>query len=207
MGHNSETMIYSGYDMHGFKWRVADETVGPDKYAAASMGWKLVRNGRMRRYYRISDGMLMEAYSYNTCIMTRMAPCEDFPYGRLVINETKYSVTSEKHKGIIRGEFMRHRFLWPADTGSERCDGITMHYRVCSIEWTHRANTIDAGTDLDGDDLRRDIEWGVLHAADMRAEMHEQRLQRIARIKADNAAIDAENAENVNVIHVNFRGA
>lgn len=204
MGRNSESMIYTGYDMRGFTWRVSDETVGPDKYAAARMGWKLVRNGRMRRYYRLSDNMLMEAYSYNTCIMTRMPPDEDFPYGRLVINESTYSATSEKHKNIIRNEFRRYIHTSIVDPDSKY--GFNYGYQVMSIEWTHRANTIDADTDIDGNGLRRDIELNISLAAETRENMHRQRLSRIANIKAHNANVDAYNETYRNVIHIDFEG-
>lgn len=203
MGRTDE-MMFDGYDMQGFTWRVSDETVGPNKHEAAEMGWKLVRNGRMRRYYRLSDNMLMEAYSYNTCIMTRMPPDEDFPYGRLVINETKYSITSEKHQRAIRDEF--HRWIKTSIVDPESPYGFTESYIVESTEWMHRANTIDAGTCIDGEGLRDNIEWGVTHAADIRREMYHQRLERIARIRERNREIDEYNETNGNVIQVDFKG-
>lgn len=54
-------------------------------------------NGHLTRHYRESDGAIMSAYSYDTCILARMAPSEDFPEGRLVLNETQYSNTSIQH--------------------------------------------------------------------------------------------------------------
>lgn len=207
MGRNSDSMVYSGYDMHGFKWRVSDETVGPDKYEAAALGWKLVRNGRMRRYYRLSDNMLMEAYSYNTCIMTRMTPDEDFPYGRLVINETLYSATSKKHQNEIKDAFNKYKFLHPDNANGNYMPGIYMSYRIQSVEWKHRANTINAHTDINGDELRKAVICSPGHAAFLRENMRRQRLERIARIKQYNSDVDTFNANNKNVITLDFRRA
>lgn len=55
------------------------------------------RNGNLTRYYRESDGAIMEAWSYSTCILARMEPDEDFPKGRLVLNERGYSPTTWQH--------------------------------------------------------------------------------------------------------------
>ena len=76
----------------------------PEFYYTETMratGWKLVRNGHLRRYYDLF-GTLRAAYSYNACIYTCL------PYKRIasrhVVNLTTYSKTTTDHQNAVLQE-------------------------------------------------------------------------------------------------------
>lgn len=63
-----------------------------------------------------ATGKAIEGYSYDACLFAFAPPTEDFPAGRLIYNETSYSVTTNsKHRwpchalarGVVTGEGTR----------------------------------------------------------------------------------------------------
>ena len=191
--------------MYGYntRWLVRDETVGPDKYEAKEMGWKLVRKGSLRRYYRMSDNLLMAAYSYNTCIMARMDPSEEFPLGRIVVNETSYSMMSNKHFWALRRDF--NRWLYTTLPETDSLYGFRYSFEVECTEWTHRAIVIDCRREINETDLVLEV-YRLIDAAPYTKEMMQRNKE--MRIRDYNREVDEynDNLAADNVIAVNFQG-
>ena len=64
----------------------------------------LARDGQHTNSVSVNGNKL---YSYATCIAERVD-------GKIVVNETKYSVTTSKHRSYLRRAIFMHR--WAAET-------------------------------------------------------------------------------------------
>lgn len=185
----------------GHRYTEADFHTGMTRAEAKAKGLTRKRSGTLRMYF--NGALLMEAYSYNTCIMARMAPCEDFPYGRMILNETNYGPTSSKHMGSVMDAVKG--FATRINEWSKGGEHETAYIENC--DYTHRAILIDMCMGLSANDLQDAVTCMQRSAAYDRANNRTRRLVRIAAIKEYNRTVDDYNATHNHANVILFPGS
>lgn len=126
------------------------------------------------------EGKAIEGYSYNACLFAFTEPTEDFPQGRLIWNDTQYSITtSSKHRypcqsiaeGPVTSRQTVTELAWNGLLGKAEPQLVE---RDKHAQWDLRCEVLNMPWDCSPETLRSEVKaWTYLRrAAEQTKKLH-----------------------------------